>query len=366
MSRPTDPKPNHEPYPRPGGPIKLSYPAMRRNHPFPCNPLGGTRARVHRLALPYPPVPSRPETAFRRPIPPAPIEPYDLPHSAVPQALDGLTILHLTDTHVRRHELGHRSFRRVLHALRSTPVDLIALTGDYMTHPGNEPAAIAMLQALADSWTARLGAFGVFGNHDSPLLMEQARRIPNIAWLENRAVDLPGLPLTLFGASYQEDLFAAALDRRARGIGVPGDAAVRAVTGTTRSDHRDRPREASARTPMPRENLSLVLTHYPSEVFPAAELGLPIVLAGHTHGGQFRLSPRHIAHTASDMPGRLATGILRLRNTLLCVSRGLGEGFLDIRINCPQQMPLYTLRSGETLEGGDGDGYRMLRAVVRW
>ncbi len=117
---------------------------------------------------------------------------------------------------------------------------------------------------------------------------------------------------------------------------------------------------------MPRENLSLVLTHYPSEVFPAAELGLPIVLAGHTHGGQFRLSPRHIAHTASDMPGRLATGILRLRNTLLCVSRGLGEGFLDLRINCPQQMPLYTLRRGETLEGGDGDGYRMLRAVVRW
>jgi hypothetical protein len=277
-------------------------------------------------------VPLPPETRFRRPIPPAPIEPYTLPHSAVPRALDGLTILHLTDTHVRRHELNHPSFRRVLHALRSTPVDLVVLTGDYMTHPGNEPAALAMLRAMADSWTARLGAFGVFGNHDSPLFMEQARAIPNITWLENRAIDLPGLPLTLLGASYPEDLFAAALDR---GIA-------------------------------PRDSFSLVLTHYPTEVFPAAELGLPIVLAGHTHGGQFRLSPRHILHSASDIPGRLATGILRLRNTLVCISRGLGEGFLDFRLNCPQQMPLYTLRQGPTPEVNGGEGYRMLRAVVRW
>lgn len=283
------------------------------------------------MPLPYSPVPARPETRFRRPIPPSPIEPYDLPHSAVPPALDGLTILHLTDTHVRRHELNHPSFRRVLHALRETPVDLVALTGDYMTHPGNEPAAIAMLRALADSWTAPHGAFGVFGNHDSPLLMEQARRIPNITWLENRAIDLPNLPLRLIGASYQEDLLAAMLDAPPRPSLFP-----------------------------------LVLTHYPTEVFPAAELGLPIVLAGHTHGGQFRLSPRHIIHSASDIPGHLATGILRLRNTLVCVSRGLGEGFLDLRINCPQQIPLYTLRRGETLEGGDADGYRMLRAVVRW
>ena len=86
---------------------------------------------------------------------------------------------------------------------------------------------------------------------------EQARRIPNIAWLENRAVDLPGLPLTLFGASYQEDLFAAALDRSARGIGVPADAAVRAVSVTSPTlrpvAHRSQPAPHAPKSAKPAE-----------------------------------------------------------------------------------------------------------------
>jgi predicted MPP superfamily phosphohydrolase len=309
-------------------------------------------------------VPPRPETAFRRPIRPAPVEPYDLVHSAVPRALDGLTILHLTDTHIRRYELNHPSFRRVLHALADTPADLVVLTGDYMSHPGNEPAAIAMLRALAGAWTARLGAFGVFGNHDSPLLAAHARDIPGITWLCNRSADIPGMPLRLIGASYPEDLLAPALDR---GIDLSSDEAPETPAPPRAAERRRPPLEshrAGARGHDPR--FSLVLTHYPTEVFAAAELGLPIVLSGHTHGGQFRLSPRLIAHTASDMPGNLATGILRLRNTLVCVSRGLGEGFLDFRFNCPQQMPLYTLRRGETLGGAGREGFRTLKAVVRW
>src|SRR5262249_46414807 len=159
------------------------------------------------------------------------------PHSAVPASLDGLTILHLTDTHIRRREHNHPSFRRVLDALQRTPVDLVALTGDYMTRPGDEPAAIDMLPALADAWTPWLGAFGAFANTAPPLVADLARKTPNITWLETRSIDLPARPLRLVGASYPEDLLGAVLDAP------PPDPA----------------------------RLPLVLTHYPTEVFPAAE-----------------------------------------------------------------------------------------------
>ena len=93
----------------------------------------------------------------------------------------------------------------------------------------------------------------------------------------------------------------------------------------------------------------IALAHHPNALIPAAELGIPIVLAGHTHAGQIRLHPRLAPHTSSDLPPHLASGILQLRSTLCCISRGLGDGVIEgLRINCPRQIPLYTLRRVES------------------
>lgn len=92
---------------------------------------------------------------------------------------------------------------------------------------------------------------------------------------------------------------------------------------------------------------TLTLAHMPSMIFPAADLGLPLILCGHTHAGQIRVSPRLAPHTSSDVPVHLASGVLRLRSTLCCISRGLGDGvYPGLRFNCPWQVPLYTLRHG--------------------
>ena len=71
-----------------------------------------------------------------------------------------------------------------------------------------------------------------------------------------------------------------------------------------------------------------------------------LLFAGHTHGGQFRLSPQIAPHTSCDLPMDLAGGILRARQTLCAVSRGLGNAVVELRVNCPPHVPLYTLRSG--------------------
>lgn len=260
---------------------------------------------------------------------PAPIESFDLPHPAVPPALDGLTILHLSDLHVHRAGLGRPGFRRLRSALSRVEPDLIVLTGDYMTRPGDERAALTVLGALAGCWRSRSGAFGIFGNHDSATFARLAASIPGIRWLVNRSCEVPGLPLRILGASYPEDLLAAALEA---GPPQPG-------------------------------TLTIALTHYPTEVFAAAELGVPMVFAGHTHGGQIRFSTELAPHTSSDFPPHLASGMLRLRQTICCVSRGLGEAFVELRVNCPPQAPLYRLRLGPAIGGATATE---LRRVVAW
>lgn len=300
--------------------------------------------------------------AFRRPIPPRPIERYDLPHPAVPESLDGLTILHLTDLHVRRHRPGHPAVRGLLEALAATPVDVVALTGDYMNAPGDEPAGLRMLAAMAEAWRPRLGVYGVFGNHDTARFVRAARGIRGIEWLENRAVHVEGLPLRIVGASYPEDLLGTMLGE---GTAARRHAGTEGTQDSALSAH-DAPSPPSLRGSVD-SSLPLTLVHHPTELFAAAEFGLPIVLAGHTHGGQVRVSAGYAPHTSCELPPHLASGVLRWRGTLCCISRGLGCAFVEVRLNCPAQAPLYTLRRGP-MPGSTGrrEDAAAVRRVIGW
>lgn len=279
----------------------------------------------------------------RHPGPPAPIEAFTLTLPTLPEALGGLRILHLSDLHVRRRRRAAAGTRwqALLDALGQCRADLVAYTGDYMDEPGDETPALDALNQVAARVEAtmrpRLGQWGVFGNHDSPALRAAARHTPHIGWMH--AALTPALhdresgqacPVRVLGLSWPEDPLAALL---------------------AAGDHAPRPGE-----------FVLTLAHYPTALAGLSDLGLPLMLAGHTHGGQVRLHPRLIPHTSCDLPPTCACGLVRLGSTLGAISRGLGEGFADgLRINCPAQAPLYTLRRG-ALEGPGGPGLVQVRA----
>ena len=328
---------------------------------------------------------------------PSPLERYELSHPAVPEDLDGLTILQITDGHVRTPQERDPAFKRLLNAIASVEVDLIALTGDYMTEPGDEPAALDAIERMREVWRARHGVYGVFGNHDSHELKAAARRLEGITWLENRVEDLsPRLPLRLIGISYPEDLFGAVLEEEGTEGGGEGTKAQRhegtegGEEGTEARRHegtkggedgtevrrgrdgRDAESDPALRASVPpclrASPLPFLISHYPTEIFPAAELGIPLMIAGHTHGGQIRLIKGHVPHTSSDFPSHVATGMIRLRNTVCAVSRGVGEAYVGVRINCPRQLPMYTLRRGPALvdrHKKDGE-YLTLTQVLAW
>lgn len=278
------------------------------------------------------------DTAYRTPIPPAPVELFDVTHPALPAGLDGVTILHISDLHVRRSLLATERYRIILHALQHTPADLICLTGDLMDEPGHERAAMETLRAMSEHWRPRIGVFCVFGNHDTPEFRRMCRaELPNVNCIGGTTLDLAlgGAALRLIGLDWPEDPLGVQLNAPAKVQGL--------------------------------ETFELAVAHHPTSLVGCAELGIPIMLAGHTHAGQVRLHAKLAPHTSSDMPPDRATGILRLRDTLCCISRGVGDGMVEgLRINCPRQMPLYTLRRNEMPGDHTPTEARKIRQVVAW
>ena len=75
-------------------------------------------------------------------------------------------------------------------------------------------------------------------------------------------------------------------------------------------------------------------------------LGIPLVLSGHTHGGQVVLpSLGAIAVQKASPPFPVVSGFARRDRTSLFVSRGVGTVYVPIRINCPPEVAVLTLRS---------------------
>jgi predicted MPP superfamily phosphohydrolase len=86
---------------------------------------------------------------------------------------------------------------------------------------------------------------------------------------------------------------------------------------------------------------TILLAHDPRRLTEAAALNIPLVLAGHTHGGQVVL-PLVGAVAARKFP--IAAGMVRRERTTMFVSRGVGTIYVPVRINCPPEVALLTLQ----------------------
>lgn len=255
----------------------------------------------------------------------------DLAWPDLPRELDGLTIAHLSDLHIRRHRRWHDELIRLVASIQP---HLVAITGDLMFRRTEHPAALAFIDRLTASVTPPLGFVGCYGNHDLPPLREAMARLEQPIMLANRAWEAPDLPLTV-----------GAVDADARCEG--GDLAA-ALPGSAPDRHRFR----------------ILLAHMPTWFDAAAEAGADLVLSGHTHGGQVRLPGRWALLTACDWPRSAAAGWFQRDRTTLILSRGLGESQVEsLRFNCPRQLPLLTLRRGERPEPRPGPG---IPIVERW
>lgn len=114
------------------------------------------------------------------------------------------------------------------------------------------------------------------------------------------------------------------------------------ITGLSRGRGRERDPALLARLlgRGPRGDHRIVISHSPDFVDALPEK-VDLVLAGHTHGGQFVLPFFGPLVTASRLPRRYAADLHDFRGTPLHVSRGVGmeRGFAPpVRFLCPPEI----------------------------
>ncbi|NOG53073.1 MAG: hypothetical protein HND57_01865 [Planctomycetes bacterium] len=265
------------------------------------------------------PTASKPDPSpLTRPSRPEPVLAHEISLAlpGLPDAMVGRRILHLSDVHIRRYR---PRFRRMIARCARLRPDFVWMTGDYMTVHGDEQAALTVMADLLDVFEPPGGIFGCFGNHDSAAFKRLAlKRLHRCHWLEHEAVTLPEYGITLMGTSTPCDVLACIMAARQ----------AEQTVGSAADSYR------------------ILLGHEPGILITCAELGIEWTLAGHTHGGQLRFGLPFALHNSTDIPGSHSSGILRCRDSVCTISRGLGESYFDVRLLCPTHLPMYTLRRG--------------------
>jgi predicted MPP superfamily phosphohydrolase len=227
-----------------------------------------------------------------------------LPVSGLPSDLAGLRIGFLTDLH-RSQTVAHELVVRAVEMLMAEHPDLVVLGGDYVTWGDRRYVSLAA-DALA-GLSAPHGVFAVLGNHDDDRDMPAALQAKGYAVLRDARTRLSvrGETLDLAGIRYW----------------------TRKVT-----DIAHVLRGASPTT--------ILLAHTPMRLYEAAALSVPLMLSGHTHGGQIVL-PGLGAIAAREFP--IIAGVGRRDSTTAFVSRGVGTVYVPVRLNCPPEAAILTL-----------------------
>jgi uncharacterized protein len=228
--------------------------------------------------------------------------------SGLPPALAGLRVGLITDLH-RSDTVTHDLIDRAVQLLMSESPDLIILGGDYVTWGDRRfvgPAADALAPLSAPH-----GVFAILGNHDNDHDMPPALTAKGFVVLRDARTRLTirGETLDLAGIRFWT--------RRPSEIAY----VLRGAAPTV-----------------------ILLAHTPMRLFEAAALAVPLVLSGHTHGGQIVL-PGIGAVAAREFP--VIAGGGRRENTRIFVSRGVGTVYVPVRLNCPPEVAILTLRPVE-------------------
>ena len=240
----------------------------------------------------------------------------------LPEHLEGLRILHISDLHSNDKERANPDIWRHVDGL---DFDIAAITGDIIlgqawNHSGPilelEPQRL-YLEALA----ARVPTFFVEGNHEAHHYRQMLQFMDEvgIAFLRNEVVilEVNGGPFEIIGTKDFSNLRRAGFD-----------------------DFYELFDDVS-------DNFQLVLTHQPQLFDRFKDSGANLTLAGHTHGGQLRLPffPTIYAPNQGLWP-RYGAGLYRHGDAVMHVSRGIGTTYFPIRFWNRPEIAVIELRSG--------------------
>lgn len=290
-------------------------------------------------------------------------------------AVPDLTILHLSDFHLRKDRKGKKLFEFV-RSLSGYNPDFIFITGDLVEKDIYFDYLVEMLEVL----NARVGKYAVFGVHDyynktpAEFLKNMIKRKKeyrqkndvsglisrlgaigikvlrnervvhplspdfsiNITGLEDYIIDKTDIAKA-FGKYNKEDLKEEILNKTGN---CPDELLNKSNGKRAIYNGLFVPEEKDFHDLNSTHKIEICLTHTPDmDLFSRlSENGVDIVLAGHTHGGQVRLPGIGAIISGCDLKAKYASGLFYFKRFVLYVSRGLGEGrYSPFRFYCPPE-----------------------------
>lgn len=229
----------------------------------------------------------------------------------LPREFDQYTLLHLTDMHL---DMAPDLPDVLISALsRVGHYDICVLTGDFRARTyGPYEAALEAMKKVRPSLKGPV--YAVLGNHDT-IRMAPGLEAMDIRLLLNESIALErgGQSVYLAGIDdphfYRADNIEKATDR------------------------------------VPRQAVSILLSHSPEMYRHAAYADFDLMLSGHTHGGQISLPGRFPLMLNAHAPRRICSGPWRYRSLQGYTSVGSGVSIVDVRFNCPAEITLHRLRA---------------------
>jgi len=238
------------------------------------------------------------------------VEQIELHHDALRPGSRPLTIVHLTDLHLRRWGRQHEL---LIETVNEREVDFVFVTGDFITR---RRASIPCAEDLVKQMKCRYGVFACRGNWEIAYAPPTRRLRPIMA-----------------------DWGATLLVNESRTVET--HAGTVRVSGLDDLAHGWPDFEAALGSPAESADLTVLLSHAPLAVALLPEgHHVDLVLSGHTHGGQIRI-PFLWRALLPRCAGGFSDGLYEFGPVRLHISRGFGSaGIVPVRFNCPAQVAI--------------------------
>ena len=234
-----------------------------------------------------------------------------------PTELSGLRIAIISDIHTGGPFIDDKKLKDIVDRTNALNPDLIVLLGDYMS--GNswhshqvEPEVTA---AALKEFKAPLGVYSVLGNHDWWYNGEKVRN----------AFEQNGLPVL------ENEVAEIKWHNKSFWLAGFGDL-------WTRPQHIS---ETIAKVP-PGATV-IALTHNP-DIFPRVPQSVPLLLAGHTHGGQVNIPLIGTPIVPSRFGAKYTSGHVFEDGHHMFVTTGIGTSILPLRFRVPPEIVILTIK----------------------
>ncbi len=251
----------------------------------------------------------------------------DLHNKKIPEAFNGFKIAQLSDFHNAEFEKNNSA---ITESLKTQQPDIIVITGDFVdSRNTNINIAVSLIEKITDI----APCYFVTGNHESRIgekydILEDELLKLGVTVLHNQSVSINRNGSSISLAGVDDPDFAIKRN------------------GTLSSDYSIISAETDAAGIT--DGYNILLSHR-SELFEAyTEKNIDLVLSGHAHGGQFRLP--FIGGLYAPDQGLLPKydgGIYQKDNTVMIVSRGIGNSLFPFRFNNPPEIIYIVLYNGD-------------------